>query len=86
MIGVSVAKKRFLEPSDMQEVGEMIVTTDYLGAGNSIGELGFLTGSRRNSSCTCETSVQVGTRAAVLIANATVLPLLGYPGLNHTYY
>ncbi|XP_048585520.1 sodium/hydrogen exchanger 10 isoform X2 [Nematostella vectensis] len=55
MIGVSVAK--WNKPSDGQ-VGDMIVSTDYMSAGNLIGEFGLLTGSTRNSSCTCETSVQ----------------------------
>ena len=32
----------------------MMVTTDYLSAGNVIGEWGMLTGIARNSSCTCE--------------------------------
>ena len=41
------------------EVGEMIVITDYVSAGNLIGEMGLLTSSRRNSSCTCESAVQV---------------------------
>ncbi|XP_068761684.1 sperm-specific sodium:proton exchanger-like [Montipora capricornis] len=57
MIGVSVAKKIFAEDEE-QEVGEMIVTTDYISAGNLIGEMGILTSAKRNSSCTCESEVQ----------------------------
>ena len=53
-----MAKKSYVDGEET-EVGEMIVTTDYISAGNMIGELGILTSSRRNSSCTCETSVQV---------------------------
>jgi len=58
MIGVSVAKKSY-QDGEEPEVGEMIVTTDYISAGNLIGEMGLLTSSRRNSSCTCESAVQV---------------------------
>ena len=58
MIGVSVARKSYMDGQE-PEVGEMIVTTDYISAGNLIGEMGLLTSSRRNSSCTCESSVQV---------------------------
>ena len=65
MIGVSVAKKSYVDGEET-EVGEMIVTTDYISAGNLIGELGILTSSRRNSSCTCETSVQVSTFQLVI--------------------
>ena len=57
MIGVSVAKS-YLDGEE-PEVGEMIVTTDYISAGNLIGEMGLLTSSRTNSSCTCESPVQV---------------------------
>ena len=55
-----MAKKSYMDGEET-EVGEMIVTTDYISAGNLIGEMGILTSSRRNSSCTCETSVQVST-------------------------
>ena len=55
-----MAKKSYMDFEET-EVGEMIVTTDYISAGNLIGEMGILTSSRRNSSCTCETSVQVST-------------------------
>ena len=58
MIGVSVAKKSYMDGEE-PEVGEMIVITDYISAGNLIGEMGLLTSSRRNSSCTCESAVQV---------------------------
>ena len=58
MIGVSVSKKSYMDGEE-PEVGEMIVITDYISAGNMIGEMGLLTSSRRNSSCTCESSVQV---------------------------
>lgn len=58
MIGVSVARKSYMDGQE-PEVGEMIVTTNYISAGNLIGEMGLLTSSRRNSSCTCESSVQV---------------------------
>ena len=62
MIGVSVSKqeksREQLLPGESH--GDMMVTTDYLSAGNVIGEWGMLTGIARNSSCTCETSVQVG--------------------------
>lgn len=58
MIGVSVAKKSYMDGEE-PEVGEMIVTTDYISAGNLIGEMGLLTSARRNSSCTCESAVQV---------------------------
>lgn len=54
MIGVSVAKYK-----ESEDIGDMIVTTDYMTAGNLIGEFSLLTGSPRTSSCTCETSVQV---------------------------
>jgi len=56
MIGVSIAKYKDMSGDD---VGDMIVTTDYMTAGNLIGEFSLLTGSTRTSSCTCETSVQV---------------------------
>lgn len=62
MIGVSVAKRKNTRPSDA-DVGDMIVTTDYMTAGNLIGEFGLLTRSTRTSSCTCESSVQVRTIA-----------------------
>lgn len=58
MIGVSVARTSYMDGEE-PDVGEMIVTTDYISAGNLIGEMGLLTSSRRNSSCTCESSVQV---------------------------
>lgn len=58
MIGVSVAKKSIMDGEEA-DVGEMIITTDYISTGNLIGEMGILTSSRRNSSCTCESSVQV---------------------------
>ncbi|XP_067045427.1 sperm-specific sodium:proton exchanger-like [Acropora muricata] len=58
MVGVSVRKKS-LEENEEPEVGEMIVTKDYISAGNLIGELAMLTSARRNSSCTCESEVQV---------------------------
>ena len=35
------------------------VTTDYLSSGTIIGEIGVLTGERRNASVSCETAVQV---------------------------
>ncbi|KAL9955551.1 hypothetical protein ACROYT_G036889 [Oculina patagonica] len=57
MIGVSVSRKSYMDGEE-PEVGEMIVTTDYISAGNMIGEMGLLTSSRRNSSCTCESAVQ----------------------------
>ncbi|XP_015758289.1 PREDICTED: sodium/hydrogen exchanger 10-like, partial [Acropora digitifera] len=57
MVGVSVRKKS-LEENEEPEVGEMIVTKDYISAGNLIGELAMLTSARRNSSCTCESEVQ----------------------------
>ena len=59
MIGVSVGKQDQMVSADDTSPGEMTVTTDYLSAGNVIGEWGMLTGIARNSSCTCETSVQV---------------------------
>ena len=58
MIGESVAKKSYMDGEE-PEVGEMIVITDYISAGNLIGEMGLLTSSKRNSSCTCESAVQV---------------------------
>lgn len=58
MVGVSVRKKS-LEENEEPEVGEMIVTKDYISAGNLIGEMAMLTSARRNSSCTCESEVQV---------------------------
>lgn len=58
MIGVSVARRGYFDGEE-PEVGEMIVTTDYVSAGNLIGEMGLLTSSQRNSSCTCESAVQV---------------------------
>lgn len=58
MIGVSVSKKSYMDGEE-PEVGEMRVTTDYISVGNMIGEMGILTKTRRNSSCTCESAVQV---------------------------
>ena len=58
MIGVSVVRKSYMA-GDEAEVGDLIVSTDYVSAGNLIGEMGLLSCSKRNSSCTCETSVQV---------------------------
>ena len=58
MIGVSVSKKSYMDGEE-PEVGEMRVTTDYISVGNMIGEMGLLTKTRRNSSCTCESAVQV---------------------------
>ena len=55
-----MARKSYMDGEE-PEVGEMIVITDYISAGNLIGEMGLLTSSRRNSSCTCESSVQVST-------------------------
>lgn len=57
MIGVSVARRGYFDGEE-PEVGEMIVTTDYVSAGNLIGEMGLLTSSQRNSSCTCESAVR----------------------------
>jgi hypothetical protein len=55
MIGVSIP----LKEHDETRLGEMNIQTDYLCAGNIIGEMGMLTGSARNASVTCETTVQV---------------------------
>ena len=55
MIGVSIP----LKEQDECRLGEMNIQTDYLCAGNIIGEMGLLTGSPRNASVTCETTVQV---------------------------
>lgn len=66
MIGVSVAKSYM--DGEEPEVGEMIVTTDYISAGNLIGEMGLLTSSRTNSSCTCESSVQVSNYSVILVS------------------
>ena len=55
MIGVSIP----LKDHDETRLGEMNIQTDYLCAGNIIGEMGMLTGSPRNASVTCETTVQV---------------------------
>ena len=41
------------------DCSELDVSTDYLFAGNVIGEMGLLTGSLRNASVVCETAVQV---------------------------
>ena len=68
MIGVSVPKQDRGSIADTRQA-EMMVTTDYLSAGNVIGEWGMLTGIARNSSCTCETSVQVKKKATYLIFN-----------------
>ena len=57
MIGVSIPLKEHDETR--QSLGEMNIQTDYLCAGNIIGEMGLLTGSARNASVTCETTVQV---------------------------
>lgn len=57
IIGVSVARRSCFDGEE-PEVGGMIVTTDYVSAGNLIGEMGLLTSSQRNSSCTCESAVQ----------------------------
>jgi CRP-like cAMP-binding protein len=55
MIGVSIP----LKEHDETRLGEMNVQTDYLCAGNIIGEMGMLTRSARNASVICETTVQV---------------------------
>ena len=55
MIGVSIPIKEH----DEARLGEMNVQTDYLCAGNIIGEMGLLTNSPRNASVICETTVQV---------------------------
>lgn len=71
MVGVSVTRKSLVE-SEEPEVGEMIVTKDYISAGNLIGEMGMLTSAKRNSSCTCESEVQV----------SNIMPYLSFP---HSY-
>ena len=38
---------------------DLNISTDYLCAGNVIGEMGLLTGGMRNASVVCETAVQV---------------------------
>ena len=58
MIGVSVPLTEAAQDTRMS-IGEMSVQTDYLCAGNIIGEMGLLTGSARNASVICETTVQV---------------------------
>ena len=55
MIGVSMPLKQH----DESRLGEMIVQTDYLSAGNVIGEMGSLVGSPRSASIICETNVKV---------------------------
>ena len=70
MVGVSVRKKS-LDENEEPEVGEMTVTKDYISAGNLIGELGMLTSAKRNSSCTCESEVQVSNIVSYLsLANS----------------
>lgn len=71
MVGVSVTRKSLVE-SEEPEVGEMIVTKDYISAGNLIGEMGMITSAKRNSSCTCESEVQV----------SNIMPYLSFP---HSY-
>ena len=58
MIGVSIPLKDHEDTTTRQSMGEMNVQTDYLCAGNIIGEMGILTSSVRNASVICETTVQ----------------------------
>ena len=65
-----MAKKSIIDGEEA-DVGEMIITTDYISVGNLIGEMGILTSSRRNSSCSCESSVQVTATKLQLHSVAT---------------
>ena len=55
MVGVSIP----LKDSDDTRLAEMNILTDFLCAGNILGEMGILTMCTRNASVTCETTVQV---------------------------
>ncbi|XP_028411372.1 sodium/hydrogen exchanger 10-like isoform X2 [Dendronephthya gigantea] len=63
MIGVSVPHKDAADDTRMS-LGEMNVQTDYLCAGNIVGEMGLLTESARNASVICETTVQHSYRSS----------------------
>ena len=54
MIGESMEKKSYMDGGE-PEVGEIIVITDYISAGEMVRS----SSSKRNSSCTCESAVQV---------------------------
>ena len=54
MIGESMEKKSYMDGGE-PEVGEIIVITDYISAGEMVRS----SSSKRNSSFTCESAVQV---------------------------
>lgn len=52
------------------------ISSDYLFAGNVIGEMGLLTDSVRNASVTCETTVQVSLSTLLIyLTSCTLLTL-----------
>ncbi len=62
LVGVSVPEEGAVDLIENSSSTELNISTDYLCAGNVIGEMGLLTSTKRNASVICETAVQVTPR------------------------
>ncbi|XP_065070787.1 sperm-specific sodium:proton exchanger-like [Rhopilema esculentum] len=80
LVGVSMAAAQTRVHSYVDS--DLNISTDYLCAGNVIGEMGLLTGGMRNASVVCETAVQV----YYISADKMYQALKRFPGLEDSLW